>query len=101
MPYEQRDNSGSLFPNDRKTTDNHPDRQGSARIVCPNCNVATEYWLSGWVKAMKQKSGNWLSLAFNVKEPKSDIPDPGEEPVPVKGTARHPSEAETDDDIPF
>ena len=32
MAFEQRDNSGSVWVNDRKTADNHPDRTGSAKI---------------------------------------------------------------------
>ena len=58
--YEQKDNSGSLFPNERKETDKHPDRTGTALID------GKEYWVSGWIK--DGKKGKWLSLAFKPKD---------------------------------
>jgi len=61
MAYEQKDNSGSIFVNDRKEKDNHPDRTGTALID------GTEYWVSGWLK--KSKDGKpFLSLAFKPKD---------------------------------
>lgn len=61
MAYEQKDNSGSLFKNERKEKDTHPDRTGSAMIG------GVPYWVNGWVK--QDKNGNpWLSLAFKPKE---------------------------------
>jgi hypothetical protein len=60
MPFEQRDNSGSVWVNDKKTADNHPDRAGSAKID------GVEYWLNGWLK--KTKDGKpYLSLGFKKK----------------------------------
>lgn len=72
MAYEQKDNSGSLFKNDRKTTEQHPNATGSAKIA------GIEYWVSAWTK--KDKNGNpWQSLAFTLKEaqaaPKPKIDD--------------------------
>jgi hypothetical protein len=32
MAYEQQNNSGAVFVNDRKEKDTHPDRAGSATI---------------------------------------------------------------------
>lgn len=32
MAYEQRDNSGSAFPNDKKKSERHPDFKGKAMI---------------------------------------------------------------------
>jgi hypothetical protein len=58
---EQRDNSGAVFVNDRKESDNHPDRTGSAMIG------GVEYWVNGWIK----KSGDkppFLSLSFKPKD---------------------------------
>lgn len=86
MAYEQKDNSGSLFPNKDKKTDNHPDRNGSAKID------GVDYWVSGWVK--QDKNGQpWLSMAFKRK----DQPAMQQAATPVKQTARQM----TDDEIPF
>ena len=64
MAFEQRDNSGSLFVNDRKEQDNHPDRSGKAMIG------GVMYYVSGWLK--KTQSGQpWLSLAFKPVEKKA------------------------------
>jgi hypothetical protein len=61
MAYEVKDMTGSLFPNKDKKTDNHPDRNGSAKIE------GVEYWVSGWVK--QDKNGQpWLSMAFKRKD---------------------------------
>ncbi len=53
------DNSGALFPNDRKEQDNHPDRTGSALIG------GVEYWVNGWIK--QGNKGQFLSLSFKPK----------------------------------
>lgn len=77
--YEQRDNSGVLFKNDRKESDKHPDRTGNARID------GVDYWVSGWVK--KDKNGDpYLSLAF---KPKDD------------GGSKKSSKRDADDEVPF
>lgn len=61
MSYEPKDNSGSVFVNNRKEKETHPDRTGSARID------GVDYYVSGWVK--KDKNGNpWLSLSFKRKD---------------------------------
>jgi hypothetical protein len=65
MVFEQRDNSGSVWVNDRKTADNHPDRTGSAKIN------GEDFWVHGWLK--KTKDGKpYLSLAFKKKNEQPD-----------------------------
>ena len=60
MAYTPKDNSGSLFINDRKEQDKHPDRTGTALIG------GVEYRVSGWIK--DGAKGKWLSLAFTPKD---------------------------------
>jgi hypothetical protein len=61
MAYEIRENSGSLFVNDKKSSDKHPDRKGQALIG------GVEYWVSAWRK--KSAVGkDFVSLAFTPKE---------------------------------
>lgn len=75
MAYEQKDNSGSLFKNDKKTEDKHPNAKGSAMVG------GVEYWVSAWTK--KDKNGNpWQSLAFTKKEQKPEEAKPAGKPQP-------------------
>ena len=67
MSFEQRDNSGSMFANDRKTSDNHPDRSGTAMID------GVEYFVDGWLKRTKDGKP-WLSLSFKRKGKQGSSP---------------------------
>jgi hypothetical protein len=63
MAFEQKDNSGAVFVNDRKDQDTRPDRIGTARID------GTDYWVNGWLR--KTKDGKpYLSLSFKPKQDK-------------------------------
>lgn len=56
--YEQRDNSGALFKNDKKTESKHPDYQG-------DCLVNGEKMrMSAWLKESNGKK--FMSLAFSA-----------------------------------
>ena len=56
--YQTRDNSGSLFKNDRKTSENHPNAKGKALIG------GQWYWVSAWTKSGQR--GPWQSLSFEL-----------------------------------
>lgn len=74
MAFEQNDNSGSLFKNNRKEKENHPDFTGSAKIK------GVDYWLSGWTKTREANGEKWISLALKPKEEQPDKP-PAEKDV--------------------
>lgn len=83
MAYEMRENSGSLFKNDKKETESHPNATGKALIG------GVEYWVSAWTK--EGAKGKWQSLSFK--------------PVEAQSTARQPAARnryeEMDDSPPF
>lgn len=62
MAYEIKDNTGSLFKNDRKASDTHPDYNGSAKIA------GVEYWISAWLKEGKDGGKKFFSFSFKPKE---------------------------------
>lgn len=77
---EQKNMTGILSKNDKKTQQNHPDYKGNATIN------GDEYWLSAWIK--QGKKAKFMSFAFTPKE--SQIPE--NEQIP---------EMFEDNDIPF
>jgi hypothetical protein len=87
MPYEIKENAGSLFRNQKKEKDTHPNLTGSARIN------GVDYWVSCWSKPTKDGTDKWLSLAFKPKD---------EQPVRV-APRQEPAQAADDDleDLPF
>lgn len=93
MAYEQRDNSGSVFVNDRKEKDTHPDRTGTAMID------GVMYFVSGWIK--ESAKGKFMSLAFKRKD---DQPTREQRTAPAPKRADPISSgrnADMDDEIPF
>lgn len=61
MAYEVRDNSGTLFKNNKKTKDTQPNAKGEAKIG------GVEYWVDAWTR--QDKNGNpWQSLSFKRKD---------------------------------
>jgi uncharacterized protein (DUF736 family) len=68
MAYEQKDNTGSLFVNVEKRSENFPDYSGSVRIE------GADWWISGWKKTSKDGK-TFLSLSVKRKDGTADRPD--------------------------
>lgn len=80
MAFQQKENTGALFRNDRKEKESHPDYQGSLNVD------GVDYWLSGWLNESKD-GRKYFGLQVKPKEQQA------------KKTQRR--KAEDDDDIPF
>ena len=80
MAYEQRDLSVSLFRNDKKNSDKHPDYKGSVIVR------GEEFWLAAWVKNRPERQ-EVFSLALTAKDDQRQ--------GPAARVSRN------DDDIPF
>ena len=79
-------NRGSLFRNDKKEKDSHPDYTGSINVD------GADYWLSAWIKTSKAGK-KYFSLSVKLKDAPAGH-------VPGKSTTTT-AEPEMDDDIPF
>lgn len=60
MAFEHKDNTGSLFANDRREKETHPTHTGQGKID------GVEYWISAWVKEANGK--RFFSMAFKPKD---------------------------------
>ena len=68
MEYDNN-NRGSLFKNDRKETDKHPNYKGSLNVA------GTDYWISAWIKKSKEGS-TFMSLSVEEKGKDNRKPKP-------------------------
>ena len=59
--YEARPGTFSLFKNQEKKTDKHPDYKGDGKDLDGN-----EIWVSAWLK--EGKSGKFMSCSFKLKD---------------------------------
>jgi uncharacterized protein (DUF736 family) len=82
MAYEQRDNSGSLFKNDKKEKENHPDYKGSCMVG------GVGMWMSAWLK-VGANGTKFMSFSFQPKDQQATQP------------VAKAAVADLDDDIPF
>lgn len=86
MSYEQKDNSGSLFKNDKKESPNHPDYKGSCMVNGVEC------WMDAWIKPTKDGAGRWMSFSFKPKGKRT-------QQAPRQPARQAPQDF--NDDIPF
>ena len=87
MEYDNT-NKGSLFKNDRKELDTHPDYNGSINVG------GEEYWLNAWVKESKKDGKKFFSLSVKPK-------DQAAAKSPVKAKSAPAKTRDEDSEIPF
>jgi hypothetical protein len=85
VAYEMKDNSGSLFKNDRNEKDTHADYRGSIMVA------GQEYWIDAWLN--ESSSGTkYMGLKVKPKEARQNGPST---------EYRAAVQADLDDDVPF
>jgi hypothetical protein len=62
MAWEQKNDEGALFKNDKRETETHPHYKGYAQIG------GCDYWISAWVNDFRGKAGKWMALKFKPKD---------------------------------
>ncbi len=110
MAYQQRDNSGSVFRNDRKREGKKDaDFAGSAMIG------GVEYWVDMWTKPPEGQKKGFFSISFREKEQRGERQQsttqrpgpttqrpPAHRPPPPPTANDGPDYGDKDaDDIPF
>lgn len=87
MAYTPKENTGSLFKNDKGENPARPDYRG-------DCMVNGELMeIAAWIKPLpSDESKRYMSLSFKPKEQRQEAPK-----KPSGGGSR----AKSDDDIPF
>lgn len=93
MAYETKDNTGSLFRNNRKESERHPDYNGSVRID------GHDMWISGWLKETKDGQ-KYFSLAFKRKDGTATRPSDAAKSFEREAQKHFPG-ATLDDEVPF
>ena len=83
MAYEIKNNTGSLWRNDRKEDDKHADYKGSIMID------GVEYWQSAWINTSKDGK-KYFGQTFQRKNAPKELPK-----------QVHHVDAPDDSDIPF
>lgn len=94
MAYEPKDNSGSLFKNDRREKDTHAHARGSALID------GVEYYVDAWTN--EDRNGNkYQSLKFKRKDAQAPRADRDQQHRQNLGNGGFAPTPDLDDEIPF
>ena len=88
--YEQRDNTGSLFKNEKKEKDTHPDYRGECLVD------GVAMYMDAWLKTA-ESGRKWMSFSFKRKEAKPEPPPRARDDA---ARARKTSD-DFDSDVPF
>lgn len=91
MEYD-KNLTGLISKNDRKTDEKHPDIKGQCEID------GVQYWVDGWQKTRNSDGGKFYSLRFKRKDAAQ-----AQAPKPAPKPAAAPSSGfdDMDDSIPF
>lgn len=81
--YQPKPNNGSLWQNDKKTEEKHPDRTGTIMLECPHCQAQWEAFLNGW---LKKTSGGKPFLSVSVKAKNKQSGQRAQQPAPSTST---------------
>jgi uncharacterized protein (DUF736 family) len=81
MAFEPKNDSGSLFRNERRESDSHPEFRGDGIV-----NGAA-VWINAWVKESRKTGKKFFSLSFRPKRERID--------------RSRPLSEDLDDSIPF
>ena len=65
MPLELKQDSGLVFPNDRKEKDTHPDWKGEINVE------GKRYWVSMWQKISKNTGKKFFSMSVTIQDGES------------------------------
>lgn len=95
MAFVLKEGQGTLFKNDRKNKDTHPDYTGSIKL--PD---GTECWFSAWIKQGSQ-GGKFMSV--QIGNPKDGKPAEPERKPPMGNAPQRRSMKDElpNDEIPF
>ena len=82
MAYEPKPNSGTLWPNEYKKQDNHPDVRGDlhldrdllSALMMKHPEGLIKMSVSGWSKEVNGKKVLSISASEPYEKPKDDLP---------------------------
>ena len=74
MAYQPKEGSGSLFKNERKASETHPDFTGSIMVQ------GREHYLSAWTK--EGKKGKFLSVSIGKEKTPQGFKPAGSDDLP-------------------
>ena len=91
MSYDNR-NKGSIWKNEKKEKDTHPDFTGTINVE------GTEFWISAW-KRKEGASPKSPALSFQVK--RKEVPEQVKQAVRRSEDQPEPPKNDFSDDIPW
>jgi len=79
--YEHKPNSGTMFVNGYKTSENQPDMKGEGKGECPHCKQTWAVDLALWKRVSKGGKG-YVTLSFKPDDRPQEQDAPRDEDIP-------------------